>query len=75
METALLFICVSETGKEKLLLHVDVVGQACDVQRGQLCLNERTRVIEEVLRHLGMVLVHPAQRHFLLQVCHLADGV
>ena len=31
METALLFIRVSETGKEKLLLHVDVVGQACDV--------------------------------------------
>ena len=61
--------------EEKSLLQVDVVGQTCNVQRGQLGLDEGTGIIQELLGHLGVVDVHPAQRHLLFEICDLADGV
>ena len=58
-----------------LILHVDVVGQTGNVQRGQLGLDQRAGISQELIGHLGVVGVHPAQRHLLFEVCHLADGV
>ena len=72
------FLCLRTVQKGKpslLLLQVDVVGQTSDVQRGQLGLDQRAGVFQELLGHLGVVFVHPAQRYLLLKVCHLADGV
>ena len=66
---------VCETERLLLGLHVDVVRQTGDVERGQLSLDEGPCVSEEVFRHLGVSLVHPAQRHLLLEICDLADGV
>ena len=58
-----------------LILHVDVVGQTGTVQRGQLGLDQRAGISKELIGHLGVVGVHPAQRHLLFKVCHLADGM
>ena len=72
------FLCLRTVQKGKpslLLLQVDVVGQTSDVQRGQLGLDQRAGVLQELLGHLGVVFVHPAQRHLLLEICDLADGV
>ena len=66
---------VCETERLLLGLHVDVVRQTGDVERGQLSLDEGPCVSKEVFRHLGVILVHPAQRHLLLEICDLADGV
>jgi len=52
-----------------------VVGQTGNVQRSQLSLNEGTSVVQELFGHLGVILVHPAQRDLLLEICDLADGV
>ena len=66
---------VCETERLLLGLHVDVVRQTGDVERGQLSLDEGPCVSKEVFSHLGVILVHPAQRHLLLEICDLADGV
>ena len=52
-----------------------MVRQTGDVQRGQLGLNQRTGVVQEILGHLGVVVVHPAQGNLLFQVGDLADGM
>ena len=52
-----------------------MVGQTGNVQRGQLGLDQRAGISQELIGHLGVVGVHPAQRHLLFEVCDLADGV
>ena len=58
-----------------LILHVDVVGQTGNVQRGQLGLDQRHSISQELRQHGSVVGVDPFQRNFLFQVGNLADGV
>ena len=50
-----------------------MVRQTGNVQRGQLGLDQRAGISQELIGHLGVVGVHPAQGYLLFQVCHLAE--
>ena len=54
---------------------VDVVGETLDVDGGQLGLDERQGVGEELVGHGGVVGVDPLERDLLFQVGDLADGM
>ena len=52
-----------------------MVGETLDVDGGQLGLDERQGVGEELMGHGGVVGVDPLERDFLFQVGDLADGM